>query len=127
VQLLYYGKNLLDIKLKLGAHDVHILRPSPYGLQMNDFKPNDVELMSDAGRFFTYRSQLFCSGDYCVAVIIKKDYDSCIQVTPMESKESQDSFLNTFSVFRHEVKRSWHNQRLVIGRKNQNEGTKELH
>jgi hypothetical protein len=93
------GKNLLDIRLKIGAHSTHKLTPSPYGLQMNDFKSNDVELMSDAGRFFTYRSQLFCSNDYCVAVIIGKDYDSCVQVTSLESEESQKRLSSILSVY----------------------------
>lgn len=76
---LLIGENKNKIALKIGSHFARSHKtspkPLPYFLDMSDFKPNLVTLSS--GRPFT--SRLFCSEDYCLAVITGNDYRDCLQ------------------------------------------------
>jgi hypothetical protein len=52
-------------------------RPDPVFLDMSDFEPNTVYLTRGSGGRITYSSRLFCSQEYCLAVVTEKDYNSC--------------------------------------------------
>ena len=76
------GEQFRNIKQEIDEHfrDSHSgsIERSPYQLDYNrDFEENLVELHSDDFRPFCFPSRLFCSDEYCVAVITQNNYDAC--------------------------------------------------
>jgi hypothetical protein len=92
------GKNKYDIAGKMDEHfnKIHNASPRPpiYFLSINEFKPNYVELMDpDYSNYYIFKSQLFCSDDYCIAVITWKHYDM------LENEDSQERLSSELEVY----------------------------
>lgn len=77
------GEAKYDIASELMSHfkNSHNASPDPcpHTLDMSDFERNPVLLISDKGTNFEFTSRLFCSADYCVAVITWNDYYDCVR------------------------------------------------
>jgi len=101
------GNKLWDIKREIAEHfkDTHGAPPKPDLRKVNfnsDFKQNDVYLESNGSlplsrappHPFTFQSRLFCSDDYCVAVITYNNYYDCERWLKLkESREEKQKSL----------------------------------
>jgi len=73
--------------------------PQPYSLQFGrDFEENLVDLWSDEMRPFTFTSRLFCSDDYCVAVITWNNYYDCVRILSTRPSEEAEKYLEAYLV-----------------------------
>jgi len=95
------GDNLLNIGLTIAKHfeDNHdeLPDPNPYFLNWSDFEGNLVELdRDDTAGTFSFTSRLFCSDDYCVAVVTHNNYRSCKRILDMRPPEEQQKYLSVY-------------------------------
>lgn len=78
---LMIGETKYDIASEIISHFISSHNaspePHPHSLDMSDFERNPVFLISDRGTTFEFTSRLFCSEDYCVAVITWSNYYDC--------------------------------------------------
>ena len=93
------GKRLWNTEQMIAKHfeDSHnkVPAPNPYFLNYaHDFEANLVELdRDDIAGTFMFTSRLFCSDDYCIAVITWNNYHDCARILSKKPPKEQQKYL----------------------------------
>ena len=94
-----FGQGLLTTGQQVHEHFTkchdQFPEPNPYFLRWNAFEVVEVNL-DDNGRLFTFTTHRFCSNDYCMVVITKRDYQDCVEIVSGEKPKDVQKGLSVY-------------------------------